>query len=142
MSLKYTRREFIKITTLSTLGTLKGCSVRNQFDIVIKNGTILDGSGMPGVTKDIGIIGDKISALASLPNATADIVIDAQNLIVSPGLIDIHTHTDTELLVNPLAESKIHQGVTTEVSGNCGSSPFPLTDENFEFYHNNLFERY
>ncbi len=142
MSSKYTRREFTKITTLSTLGTLTGCSVRNQFDIIIKNGTILDGSSAPGLRKDIGIVADKIVTIDLLPNATADLLIDAQNRIVAPGFIDIHTHTDTELLVNPLAESKIHQGVTTEVSGNCGSSPFPLTEAEFENYDKNLFERY
>ncbi|MCK5635191.1 MAG: D-aminoacylase, partial [Anaerolineales bacterium] len=123
-------------------GFLTGCRSRNQFKIIIKNGTIIDGSGTRTFEKDIGIIGDKIVAIDELENATADIIIDGKGLVVSPGFIDIHSHTDLELIVNPRAESKILQGVTTEVSGNCGSSPFPFNDSDFKEADENAFEWY
>jgi N-acyl-D-amino-acid deacylase len=142
MSSTTTRRDFIKTSTAVTLGLLVGCSLKNRFDIIIKNASILDGMGSLPVRKDIGINGDKISAIDNLQSATADVTIDASNLIVSPGFIDIHTHTDTELLVNPKAESKIHQGVTTEISGNCGYSPFPLNEYDFTELDKTLIEKY
>ncbi len=120
------RRTFIKTSSLVTLGVLTGCSLRQRFDILIRNGQVYDGTGAPPRPFDVGIVGDRIVALGRFPNATAEVVIDAASRAVAPGFIDIHTHTDVELLVNPKGESKIHQGVTTEVSGNCGSSPFPL----------------
>jgi N-acyl-D-amino-acid deacylase len=136
------RRTFTKTIAAGTLGFLTGCRARNQFKIIIKNGTIIDGSGTRAFEKDIGIIGDKIAVIDDLKNATADIIIDGKSLVVSPGFIDIHTHTDLELIVNPRAESKILQGVTTEVSGNCGSSPFPFNDSDFKEVDENTFERY
>jgi len=142
MRTKLTRRDFIKTGTAATMGILVGCSVRNRFDIVIRNGMILDGTGSPGIKTDLGIRGNKITAIADLSAITADLIINADGLVVSPGFIDIHTHTDIGLLVNPTAESKIHQGVTTEVSGNCGYSPFPLNDEDFSEFDKHLFERY
>jgi N-acyl-D-amino-acid deacylase len=142
MNSKLTRREFTKTGAIATLGLIAGCSVQNQFDIIIQNGTVIDGTGVQGFLKDIGIKHNKIAAVDNLKNSSADTIIEAKNLIVSPGFIDIHTHTDTELLVDPQGESKIRQGVTTEVAGNCGSSPFPLNDQDFEEYNKNLFERY
>ncbi|MBC8180866.1 D-aminoacylase [candidate division KSB1 bacterium] len=142
MNSKLTRREFTKTGAITTLGLIAGCSTKSHFDVIIKNGTILDGSGAQGFQKDIGIKHDKIVVIDNLKSSSADKIIDAKNLVVSPGFIDIHTHTDTELFVNPKAESKIRQGVTTEVAGNCGSSPFPLNDKDFEEYNKNLYERY
>lgn len=142
MALKMTRREFVKTGTTASIGILVGCSVRNRFDVIIKNGLVFDGSGAPGISTDLGIKGNKITAIADFSTATADQVIDAKGSAVSPGFIDIHTHTDIGLLVNPRAESKIHQGVTTEVAGNCGDSPFPIGENNFEEINKNLFERY
>lgn len=142
MKSQISRREFIKSGAIVTLGLSLGCSVRNQFDIVIKNGMILDGTGAQALKKDLGVVGGKIAAIDDLKTTTSDLIIDANGLVVSPGFIDIHTHTDTELIVNPKAESKILQGVTTEVSGNCGYSPFPLNDEDFSELNKNLFEKY
>ncbi|UCE06871.1 MAG: D-aminoacylase [bacterium] len=142
MESKISRREFAKTGTLATLGLLVGCSVRNQFNIVIKNGMVLDGSGSQAIRKDLGIIGTKIVAIDDLSTATSDQIIDADGLIIAPGFIDIHTHTDIELIVNPMAESKICQGVTTEVAGNCGASPFPLNDEDFSEMDKNVLESY
>ncbi|MEE4312379.1 MAG: D-aminoacylase [candidate division KSB1 bacterium] len=142
MTSKMSRRQFTKTSGLATMGILLGCSTSNRFSLIIRNGTIIDGLGSPPLRADIGIKGDRIVAIADLSTATADKIVDASGLYVSPGFIDIHTHTDTELLVNPKGESKMHQGVTTEVAGNCGSSPFPMTDEEFTHYDENLFEKY
>ncbi len=100
--------------------------VRPAFDLVIKGGTLLDGTGAASRVADIGIRNGVITAVGSLGNATADRIIEAGSFIVSPGFIDIHSHLDTSLLVSPRAESKIRQGVTTTVTGNCGSSAAPL----------------
>ena len=142
MNTKISRREFNLTLAAGTLGLMAGCSINNKFDIVIKNGLIIDGSGGPAYKKDIGIIGNTIVAIDDLKSSTADMMIDGEGLVVSPDFIDIHTHTDIQLLVNSKAESKIHQGVTTEVSGNCGDSPFPIRDEDFQDYDERIFEEY
>jgi len=129
MSKSVTRRKFIVTTTLATAGVLIGSSVRNRFDIIIRNGSVLDGLGNPVIKTDLGIAGGKITAIGDLSAATADRIINAKDYVVAPGFIDIHTHTDVELIANPRAESKIRQGITTEIGGNCGFSPFPLTEE-------------
>ena len=142
MKTKISRREFNLTLAAGTLGLMAGCSINNKFDIIIRNGLIIDGSGTPGYKKDVGIIGDKIAAINDLKRATADIVIDGEGLVVSPGFIDIHTHTDIQLLVNSKAESKIHQGVTTEVAGNCGGSYFPIGDDGIKEMDEHIFEQY
>lgn len=139
---KIDRREFIKTSTLAGLGIIAGCSVKNRFDLIIKNGLVIDGSSPTIYPADLGVKKDKIIAVEDLAHAGADKIIDAKGLIVSPGFIDIHTHTDTELLANPKGESKIHQGVTTEVSGNCGSSPFPLNENDSQELYGSLKDRY
>ncbi|MGE5352981.1 MAG: N-acyl-D-amino-acid deacylase family protein, partial [Acidobacteriota bacterium] len=97
-----------------------------QFDLIIKNGSIIDGTGRKEFKADIGIRNGRIASIGKLGHATADKIIDAKGLKVSPGFIDIHSHTDISLLVNPRAESKIRQGITTEVGGQCGGSMAPL----------------
>lgn len=94
-------------------------------DLVIKNGTIIDGSGRPKFTADVGIRNDKIVSIGKI-TVKADRAIDAQGLVVCPGFIDIHSHSEFTLLSNPRAESSIRQGATTLVTGNCGISPVPL----------------
>lgn len=96
-----------------------------MLDTLIKKAKIVDGTGNPWFRGDIGIKGNIITALGTVDEA-AHRVIEADHLVASPGFIDIHTHSDTTLPVNPLAESKIHQGVTTEVVGNCGNSSAPV----------------
>ncbi len=132
MNIKISRREFIKASSKAGLfiglaGTnfLKGSS-NETFDLIIKNGTVIDGISNKSYRADIGILGEYIKKVGDLQKADASVVIDAADRVVSPGFIDIHTHTDTEILINPKAESKIRQGVTTELGGNCGSSPFPM----------------
>ena len=95
-------------------------------DTLIKNGTIIDGTGRLRYDADVGIQGGKIEAIGSLGDAEAGRIVDAEGLIVAPGFIDMHSHSDMSLFDDPGGESKVHQGVTTEVTGNCSYSPFPL----------------
>ena len=97
------------------------------FDLIIKNGIIVDGTGNPWFKADVGIRSGLISDVDELPSESNE-VIDASGLVVAPGFIDMHAHSDFSLLINPLAESKVRQGVTTEVIGNCGFSAAPLND--------------
>ena len=87
---------------------------------------VVDGSGGPAVPMDLAVNGARISGLYKRGEVQAAMTIDAKGMIVCPGFIDIHTHSDISLLANPLAESKIRQGVTTELVGNCGGSAAPL----------------
>ncbi|MDA1055873.1 MAG: amidohydrolase family protein [Planctomycetota bacterium] len=97
-----------------------------MFDQIIENGTIIDGSGEPRYDADIGIVGDRVVAIGDLREAQAGRRIDARGAIVSPGFVDLHTHSDFTLLVNGKAESQVHQGVTFEAVGNCGHSCAPV----------------
>lgn len=97
-----------------------------SFDLIIRGGLILDGSGQPAFKADVCIEGNRISEINTIGHADALNVVNASGLAVAPGFIDLHTHSDFVLLVNPRAESKIRQGVTTEVIGNCGNSAAPL----------------
>jgi len=142
MNKPITRRAFTKTTALATAGLFVGCSIKNKYDVIIRNGLVLDGFGTPGMKKDIGIIGDTISVIDNLGEISADLIIDASDLVVAPGFIDIHTHTDTNLLVDSRGLSKITQGITTEVSGNCGSSPFPKNESDLKEMNERLNERY
>jgi len=103
------------------------------FDLVIRNGFVVDGAGNPWFRADVGISGGEIEKVGRLDTVEAKRVIDANGLVVSPGFIDIHSHSDLALLINPRAESKIRQGVTTEVTGNCGSSAAPTNKETLSF---------
>ncbi len=97
-----------------------------DFDLIIKNGTVIDGAGAPGRSIDIGIAGDRIvSADQKIPPGDCS-TIDATGLIVAPGFVDIHSHSDFLWLIRPESDSKIFDGVTTEICGNCGLSAFPL----------------
>lgn len=103
-----------------------------MLDIIIKNGRLVDGTGNPWFKTDIGIRDMKIQRVGNLSKVDAKKVIDAQGLFVASGFIDMHSHSDHVLLVDGRAESKIMQGVTTEVIGNCGSSAAPLSDASLE----------
>ncbi len=103
----------------------------SRTDLVIRHGTLIDGTGAPPRTGDIAITGDRISAIGRVP-ATGTVEIDARGMAVAPGFIDIHSHADLSLLVNPRAESRVRQGVTLEVVGQDGSSIGPWSDGAFE----------
>ena len=98
----------------------------NKPRILIENGIIMDGTGNPWFRGDVAIEEGRITAVGKVEGFKADIKIDATNLVVCPGFIDIHGHSDLTVIVNPRAESKVMQGVTTELGGNCGQSPAPL----------------
>ncbi|MBD3205246.1 amidohydrolase family protein, partial [Candidatus Bathyarchaeota archaeon] len=102
------------------------------YDLLIKNGRIIDGSGNPWYKADVGVIGDKIENIGDL-DGDSDLVIDAKGLILSPGFIDIHSHSDIPILVDYHAHSKIRQGVTTEIIGNCGNSAAPMNNRVKEY---------
>lgn len=97
-----------------------------HYDILIRNGTVYDGSGAPGIAADIGINGTTLAAIAPALEGTGFKTIDAAGLAVAPGFIDIKTHSDFTLPINPKAESKVRQGVTTEIIGHCGFSVAPV----------------
>lgn len=100
-----------------------------MFDLVIKNGTVVDGSGAKKVQTDIAITGDKISVIEKLSSDTqAKKIIDASGKIVCPGFVDINDHSDSfwTLFTVPRLDSKVMQGVTTVIGGNCGSSLAPV----------------
>jgi N-acyl-D-aspartate/D-glutamate deacylase len=90
----------------------------DTYDVVIENGSIIDGSGNPWFKGGVGVKGDKIIRVGDLGSCEAKTKIDAGGFLVCPGFVDVHTHTDTSFLVNPKADSKILQGVTTEIVGN------------------------
>ena len=100
-----------------------------MLDLKIVGGQVVDGTGAAAVRADLGITGDTITAVGDLGREPAGRTIDAAGLTVTPGFIDVHTHSDWRLWGNRRAESKIRQGVTTEVVGNCGFSPAPVSDE-------------
>src|SRR5712675_3327532 len=95
-------------------------------DILISGGLVFDGSGSAGILADVAIKDGRIAAIGSPIQAPAGRVIDAGGLAVTPGFIDIKTHSDFTLPINPKAESKVRQGVTTEIIGHCGFSVAPV----------------
>ena len=98
-----------------------------MFDTVLKNGKIYDGSGTEGLAGDIGIKDGTITEIAEdISEQFASEVVDAAGLVVSPGFVDMHTHSDFTLIADGRAESQVHQGVTTEVIGQCGISCAPV----------------
>ena len=101
-------------------------------DIVIRGGTVIDGTGSPGIRADVAIRDGRIAAVDGEITAGGARVVDAGNQVVAPGFIDIKTHSDWTLPLMPLAESKIHQGVTTEVIGHCGYSCAPALPDRVE----------
>ncbi len=97
-----------------------------MLDLIIRNGTVIDGSGAPGMRADVGVGDGHILVVGDLSGSIGMREIDAAGRCVSPGFVDIHTHSDMSTLVNPRMESKIRQGVTTEIGGLCGISLAPL----------------
>ena len=95
-------------------------------DVVVRGGTLIDGTGGPPRTADVAVSGERIAAVGDLGALSADREIDASGRAVSPGFIDVHTHDDRALLSDPDMAFKASQGVTTVVIGNCGSSLAPL----------------
>ena len=99
----------------------------DTYDLLIRGGTVVDGTGSPGVQADVAVRGDRIAAIGALDGATAEREIDATGRTVAPGFVDVHSHDDAAALSTPL-DFKLQQGVTTDIVGNCGAGVAPLRD--------------
>jgi N-acyl-D-amino-acid deacylase len=147
---KISRRKFIEASSITTAGIfLMGYSYfptiqirERSLDILIKNGAVIDGTGKKEFISDVGIKDGKIVFVGKLKDINAKTIIDAKSLKVVPGFIDIHSHTDADLIINPRAESKIRQGVTTEITGQDGFSWGPLGGPEIELTRKNFYEQY
>jgi len=141
----FLRRSLKTAATVSAAGPgllLQGCRKGKDLDLVIFGGTVYDGTGGAPYRADVGISGGAIRTIGRIGRSRAAAVVEARGRAVCPGFVDVHDHTDVGLLVNPRAESAVRQGVTTLVSGQCGGSPFPLSDREFEETRQALAEEY
>ena len=100
-----------------------------MYDLVIRNGLVIDGTGRDGFPGDVAIVDDRIEAVGDLDDLRGKVEIDASGQVVCPGFIDLHSHSDIMLLAEPNAEPKVMQGITTEVMGQDGYSMAPLRKE-------------
>ena len=103
-----------------------------DLDLVIRNGTIVDGTGAPRVTGDVGISGDRIVAVGTVDGKGAR-EIDATDRVVTPGFVDLHTHLDAQVGWDPMLTSSCWHGVTSVVMGNCGVTFAPVRPEDIEY---------
>lgn len=99
--------------------------MKQMLDYKIVDGLVYDGSGGSPQASDVGIVGDRVAVVGDLSTADARRTVSAEKCIVTPGFIDAHSHSDAYLLIEPTAPSKIWQGITTEIIGNCGCSGAP-----------------
>lgn len=99
-----------------------------MYDIILKHGKIMDGTGNPWYYGDLAICGDKIAAIGSNLEDPQARVLDVTGMVVAPGFVDLHTHTELTYLVKPDEDCKISQGVTLELGGHCALSPAPVND--------------
>jgi N-acyl-D-amino-acid deacylase len=122
-------RSYRAISLLLVLLALLTCCLAQQpsFDVIITNGHIIDGTGSPWYSGDVGIRDGKVAAIGNLSQATAKRKIDAHGMVVAPGFIDMLGQSEKTILVDPRLPSKIYQGITTEVTGE-GGSVAPLND--------------
>src|SRR6187431_3047332 len=101
------------------------------FDLLLRHGMLADGSGTPLRPADLGVTGDRITAvgdLSAVPDSDAALVLDVRGLVVAPGFVDPHGHSDGNVFVDGALASHLHQGYTTQLSGNCGFTLAPLND--------------
>ena len=108
-----------------------------MYDLILRGGTLYDGSGRPGARGDLAVAAGRIAAIGDAPGH-ARREIDVSGLAVAPGFIDIKTHSDFTLPINPKAESKVRQGVTTEIIGHCGFSVAPVLPGKLELLRDYL----
>ena len=126
----------IKLQTLLTLaltfslslsaiaqGQSRSKSLPQSFDVIIRGGTLYDGSGRPPIKADVGIKGDRIAAVGNLGRAAAPTIVDARGLAVAPGFINMLSHSETSLIRDPRSLSEIKQGVTTQIFGELSMGP-------------------
>lgn len=118
-------RTHLAAALLVALHAAPAFAAEPKYDLVIRNGRVIDGTGNPWFVGDVAVTGDKMVAVGRVPEGEAKRTIDAKGLVVAPGFIDVHSHSDELLLEDGHAQSKIRQGVTTEVLGE-GRSAGPL----------------
>jgi N-acyl-D-amino-acid deacylase len=106
--------------------------MNKDFDLLIRGGLVYDGSLTEPVVSDIGVADGRIAFVGRGSDKSALTVIDAEGLVVCPGFIDTHSHSDFTIVADPRAEGKLLQGITTEINGNCGMSAAPLRDKVYE----------
>ncbi|MBN1224702.1 MAG: amidohydrolase family protein [Candidatus Aminicenantes bacterium] len=134
MNLKHIRTNLALLLLITGgLCALSACNSQSpsgNYDIIIQNATIIDGTGAQGYEGDVAIKGKHIAALGKV-NGESPILIDGTGLIVCPGFIDPHSHADMTIMQFPLAENLVAQGITSFLGGNCGLSPAPRKDTSF-----------
>src|SRR5438067_13125731 len=108
-----------------------------EFDLILRNGTIVNGTGAATFVGDLAILGDRIAAIGKVA-ASAKTEIDVSRLAIAPGFIDVHSHDDAAVVRDPGVDFKVMQGVTTDVIGNCGAGVAPTTDAFRQFYTRGL----
>ena len=101
---------------------------KKPYDLVLKNGSIVDGTGNPWFKADVAIKNKKIVKIGSVDKDQAKKTIEAEDFIVAPGFIDVHTHCDRLISEIPTVDNYVHQGVATVIGGNCGGHPYPLSE--------------
>lgn len=120
-------RSLFTVLAIVLVWTAHAAAAAETFDVLIRNGHLMDGTGSPWYWGDIGIRNGRIAALGRLHDATAKTTIDAKNLLVTPGFIDMLGQSEMTILVEPHLPSKIFQGITTEITGE-GNSAAPISD--------------
>ena len=124
-------RSLVTVFAIVLVCTAHTAAAAQAFDVLIRNGRLMDGTGSPWYSGDIGIRNGRIAALGRLHDATAKTTIDAKNLLVTPGFIDMLGQSEMTILVEPHLPSKIFQGITTEITGE-GNSAAPISDRTIE----------
>jgi N-acyl-D-amino-acid deacylase len=141
------RREFVQTSAVAAAGVagldrpLRATSIQSS-EYLLRGALVFDGMGSPPIEADVLVAGDRIAQVAQRINRPGAEALDVRGHALAPGFIDIHTHTDLDLFVSPLAESKIRQGVTTEVTGQDGGSIGPWTASRADVFRDRSGERY
>ncbi len=105
-----------------------------DFDVIVRRGKVLDGTGSPWFRADVALQGDRIAAMGDLKDVHGPNEIDAADCFVTPGFIEEHSHSDTTFFIDPMAQSAVRQGMTTMAVGLCGFSAAPIDTEHLERY--------